>query len=130
MLALTITQVLHSVEEYFMRLFDWLARADIGAGKIIASIPAVSMSGDLFLILNIFVVAVFSVQTILVFHGNQWAGKAVKYFAMIEIINGAGHVGIAILMLTYFPGSITGVGLIIIGVILFRISLKVANNRI
>jgi hypothetical protein len=108
-LLLVITQAAHSLEEYLTRLFEVFPPARLVSGLI---------SDDLAI--------GFALVNSVIIVGGVWcyvgpvrtgggAGRVVaSVWTVIELANGIGHVAMAIFAGGYFPGVVTGVGLIIV----------------
>jgi hypothetical protein len=53
-------------------------------------------------------------------HGRRWAIKLARFLAVVEILNGAGHLMIGLIEWSYYPGVWTAPLLLIFGAALGR----------
>lgn len=119
-LILTAIQLLHSCEEILTGLHE---RFPIVTGKIHESIsffPIVNVSGSTFIALNVVFVTFLLLICFFVYRNRRWAWKIAKIVAIVEVINGLVHLSAAIFTGGYFPGAISGLGLMIVGFLLLR----------
>jgi len=115
---LTAFQTLHSIEEIITRLYD---RFPIVTGKlheVVSFFPQLTMSSTTFVALNILAVASLIFISVFIFKGKRWAYQIGRVFAIIEIFNGLAHVSAAAYTGEYFPGAVSGIGLVVIGTLL------------
>jgi len=111
---------LHSSEEIIFKLENWMTIVMEKINNLGIPFPVLSISEKLFIFLNILAVSVFGIISFLVFKNYRWAFKVAKIASIIEIINGILHITMAIIFLSYIPGCITGIGLVIFGVLCFK----------
>jgi len=116
-ILLVIMQAIHSAEEIIFRLYEKMPVASGKMHDITGFFPVLSMSGRTFLILNIIIVLLMLWISILVFRNNSLAVRFSVFISVIEIINGILHISASLIFWEYFPGSVSGIGLIIISVI-------------
>ena len=117
---ITLVQFLHSSEEIIFKLENWMTIVMEKINNLGIPFPVLSISEKLFIFLNILAVSVFGIISFLVFKNYRWAFKVAKIASIIEIINGILHITMAIIFLSYIPGCITGIGLVIFGVLCFK----------
>lgn len=117
-LALIVVQCLHSIEEYFTKLYDVFA-------------PARYISGLLTIDLRLGFVAFNAVLVALglgcyffrVRPNHPGARAWIWFWVLLELGNGAGHLVLAALRGSYFPGAATAPFLLILaGTLAFRLS--------
>lgn len=117
-------QAAHSTEEYLTRFYDWFP---VGTGyvhDVTGFFPIIAISGQTFVILNITLITFLLSVSPFVFMEKTWALKIAKIAAFVEILNGLAHISAAIYIGGHFPGSISGVGLVAVGVLLLKNILK------
>ena len=114
--VLVIFQLLHSTEEIIFKLENWMPIVSGKVHNIISFFPVIVFPEEGFIVANIILVIVMAIFTRFVYKEYGLAIKIAKIASIVEIINGAGHISMAIILFRYFPGSITGIGLIIFGV--------------
>jgi hypothetical protein len=117
---LVIFQLLHSTEEIIFKLENWMPIVSGKVHNIISFVPVIVFPEEGFIIANIILVIVVAIFTRFVYKEYKWATTIAKIASVIEIINGAGHISMAIILFRYFPGCITGIGLIIFGVLCLK----------
>ena len=99
-LALILTQVAHSVEEYAFRLYDVLPPARIISGLVSRNLAVGFAAANAVLILFGFWCYFARVRT------SQRSGRGWAWFwAVIEASNGTGHLLLAAGRGGYFPGA-------------------------
>jgi hypothetical protein len=81
------------------------------------------MEAETFVILNILIITVLLFLGPFVFLEKSWALQLANIVAAIEILNGSAHVSAAVFTGAYYPGCVSGVGLVILGV-LFLVNAK------
>ena len=118
--ALVIMQLLHSTEEVIFKLENWMPVVSGKVHNIFTFFPVIVFPEESFIIANIILVIVMAIFTRFVYKEYKLAIKIAKIVSVIEIINGAGHISMAIILFRYFPGCISGIGLIIFGILCLR----------
>jgi hypothetical protein len=111
-LGLGFAQAAHSIEEVLTG--QWLTMAEV-SGSLNAHFslfPRVTWDAREFAAINLVIVAVLVGLSPFVFLRQPWAWKLARIVAVIETINGAGHITAALVRQAYFPGCISGVLLI------------------
>jgi len=117
---LVIFQLLHSTEEIIFKLENWMPIVSGKVHNVIHFFPVIVFPEEAFMIANIILVIVMLIFTRFVYKEYKWAVIIAKIASVIEIINGTGHITMAIILFRYFPGSITGIGLIIFGILCLK----------
>jgi len=109
-LLIAILQTLHSLEEYAFELWEHLAPARFLSGLV---------SDDLslgFAIINLGIIAAaFWCYFVPVRNGGSGALSVVWFWAMLETLNGIGHIGFGLFSGGYFPGLYTAPFLFLAG---------------
>jgi hypothetical protein len=118
--VLVIMQLLHSAEEAVFKLENWMPVVSGKVHNIFTFFPVIVFPEESFIIANIILVIVMAIFTRFVYKEYKLAIKIAKIASVIEIINGAGHISMAIILFRYFPGCISGIGLIIFGILCLR----------
>ena len=104
--ALVIAQFLHGFEDFVAGFHE--------------AFPLYSLAPEFFVLLHLGLFLLLAALIPSVAHGRRWALKLAKLFAVIEILNGAGHLMIAAIEWDYYPGSFTAPLLLIFGAALGR----------
>ncbi len=112
---LALFQAFHSAEEIATRLHERFPIVTGAVHEKIRFFPVFRMSADTFAIANIAVVALVVGLCPFVFMGRHWALKLATVVAVVEIMNGMGHIGAAVVAGAYYPGAVGAVGLIVAG---------------
>ena len=118
-LTLGIIQAIHSIEEYLTHL---PARFPIVTGylhNVTDFFPVLRMSDQTFVVLNILIITSILSVGPFVYQKKYWAQRVAKVVALVEILNGIAHVSSAIFVWDYYPGCISAVGLLVVGVLFF-----------
>jgi hypothetical protein len=114
-LALILVQAVHSTEEYFARLYDVLAPARFVSGLFFTD----HRIG--FVIFNVSLIA-FGLWCCFgpVRHSWQSATAISWFWVVLELLNGAIHIGWALAVGAYRPGLMTAPVLVVTALILAR----------
>jgi hypothetical protein len=118
-LTLGIIQAIHSLEEY---LTDLPSRFPIVTGYIhdqTGFFPILRMSEQTFVVLNILIITFVLSVGPFVYQKKRWAQRVAKVVAVVEVLNGIAHVSSAIYVWNYYPGCISAIGLLVVGVLFF-----------
>jgi hypothetical protein len=118
-LALGIIQAIHSIEEY---LTDLPIRFPIVTGylhNVTGFFPVLRMSEQTFVVLNILIITFILSIAPFVYRKKHWALSVAKVVAVVEILNGIAHISSAIFVWDYYPGCISAVGLLVVGILFF-----------
>lgn len=114
--GLAIFQALHSTEEVLTGLWRWMPRVTVALHERLGWFPAMQDMGETnFAVANLLIVTGFLVLVPFLFEHRRWALSLAFWIAVIEIVNGTGHLTAAIAFRGYFPGVIAGLGLILFG---------------
>jgi len=101
-LLLVCAQLAHSVEEFASGFYEVLAPARYLVG-LVSTDPAVG-----FAVLNTAVVGIgFLCYLIPIRSGHRSARGVAWVWAVLELVNGAGHSTLALSRLDYYPGALT-----------------------
>lgn len=119
-LALGVMQAIHSVEEYLTRLFDWFPEITSLIRNWIGFFPVLRMDERTFVVLNFaLIVGILSISPFVLI-GKPWALGIAKIVAAVELLNGLAHLSAAIYVRGYFPGSLSAIGLLVVGFLLTK----------
>ena len=114
-LFLAMTQALHSLEEYGFELWEHLTPARFLSGVVSEDLPFG------FAVINAVIVAlIFLSYTTLTRNSAPTASKIAWFWAILETLNGAGHLWFGFSTGGYFPGLYTAPFLLIFAVLLLR----------
>jgi hypothetical protein len=113
---LGLAQAAHSVEEMASRLYDfmWTATERLG-------LPHMGMSATTFAVTNMVIIAFLLGVAPFVWQGRKWAIAIAWAAAVVEILNGLGHLTGAVVFRGYVPGAATAAFLVAAGVSLLLV---------
>lgn len=117
-LVLGLTQAAHSVEEVLTGLWKNLPIVTALIHDRLPFVPIMHWSAQGFAAVNLAIVALMLGLTSFVFQKHAWALKIVRVLAVIEVLNGLLHLIPAIITGGYWPGSVSAVFLLGIGLII------------
>ena len=112
-LVLALLQTLHSLEEYFGRLWEQLAPA-----RFVSSLVSNDLSVGFAVINTVIVLLAFWCYLVPVRGSAPSARGIVLFWAILESLNGAGHILFAVDAGGYFPGLYTAPFLLLCGLYL------------
>ncbi len=104
--GLVVAQFLHGFEDFVAGFHDVF--------------PLYSLAPEFFVLLHVGMTLLLAALIPSVAHGRRWALKLAKFWAIIEILNGAAHIMIATIEWDYYPGLWTAPLLLIFGATLGR----------
>ncbi len=104
--GLVLARFMHDFEDYVSGYY--------------AQFPLFSLSPELFVVLHIGTFLLLLGMFPSVAHGRPWALRLARIYAIIEIMNGVGHLMIALIEWEYYPGLWTAPLLVIFGAALGR----------
>lgn len=119
-LALGFAQAAHSIEEMSTRLYDFFWTATGLFHQYVPAIPQFRMSPGTFAVINMTLIAILLGSSSSVFAGRQWALYLAGLAAVVETLNGAGHLTGIFVFGGYVPGALTAPVLLILGILLLR----------
>lgn len=102
--ALVVAQFLHAFEDYVAGYHE--------------RFPLFSLAPEFFVSLNLALFLLLTAMIPSVAHGRVWALKLAKFWAIVQILSGAGHLMIALVEWGYYPGMWTAPLLLIFGAVL------------
>ncbi len=120
-LGLITAQAAHSIEEVATGLWLRMPQVSGALHERIPLIPRVEWSREGFTVANLAIIALLACLSIYVFRNLPWAWKLARIVALIETINGIGHISAALISQNYFPGCISGVLLILLSIPLWAL---------
>ncbi|MBN2256998.1 MAG: HXXEE domain-containing protein [Anaerolineaceae bacterium] len=120
-LGLGFAQAAHSIEEVLTGLWRNMTVVTGALHERLAAMPHLNWSGEGFAAANIAIVALLIGLSPFVFLKLPWAWKVAQVVALIETINGIGHITAALLSGAYFPGCISGIALLAISIPLWAV---------
>lgn len=104
--ALVLARLIHAFEDFVGRYYE--------------TFPLFSIAPEFFVLLHLALVLLLAAIIPSVAHGRAWALKVAKFWAVIEILSGIGHLMIALIEWRYYPGLWTAPLLLIFGAALGR----------
>jgi len=120
-LFIAITQGLHSIEEYFGKLWDVYPPATFVCGLVSSNLE------NGFIIINVSLFIVLMLIWFATFSKNSSIKGLLWFWAIMELINGIGHSIWAVAESSYTPGLVTAPILILLAIVLIRLLLKQKN---
>jgi len=115
-----LAQTAHSMEEMISRLYDFFWTA---TGRLHALLPAfrqVRMSATMFAVLNMSFIAILFGAVPFVRARRPLAIGLAWIAAVVEIVNGTGHLTGTVIFSGYVPGALTAPFLLWTGILLLR----------
>ena len=122
-LTLGIIQAIHSIEEYLTHLPNRFPIVTGYLHNVTGFFPVLRMSDQAFVVLNIFIITFILSIAPFIYQKKHWALRVAKVVAVVEILNGIAHISSAIFVWNYYPGCISAIGLLVVGVLFFMSSL-------
>jgi hypothetical protein len=119
-LVLVIMQVVHSSEEYSTHLYDWFPVVTGHIREMVDILPIIEISGRTFVVLNVALIAFLLSVCPFVYQRRRWALRVAGVVAVIEVLNGLAHISAAVYVGSYFPGCVSAIGLVMMGVMLLK----------
>lgn len=104
--GLVFARLVHAFEEY--------------AADFLGRYPLFSLATEFFVLLHLALLLLLAALIPSVAHGRRWALRLAKLWAIVEILNGANHMMIALIEWDYYPGLWTAPLLLIFGAALGR----------
>ena len=124
-LVLGICQACHSMEEMYFHLYEFFWTATGLFSEYLPFMPQFRMEADLFAILNIGLVTIMLSSVPFFNAGKKWAQIFARFWAVVEVFNGIGHLSGIFMFSQYVPGAITAPFLLVIGIaLLFQLRVK------
>jgi Protein of unknown function with HXXEE motif len=120
-LALGFAQTAHSVEEVLTGLWRNMDRITQTLHLRFFLVPHLSMPVGTFAAGNLVIVAALLGISPFVYLKRSWAIRTARVIAVIETINGIGHITAALVTGGYFPGCISGIALLAFGIPLWAV---------
>jgi len=108
------------MEEMSAHLYDFFWIATGRVQDMVFFFPQFRMAAETFAILNIGFVTLILASVPFLNLNHGWARKFAWFWAVVEIINGIGHLSVVIAISGYVPGAISAPLLIITGIVLIR----------
>jgi len=122
-LLLVFAQILHSTEEAVTYLPGYFPKVREFAEPVFGKVPEFTLSLPNFIIINAIIITFFLLLILFLRKPYKWAVRTTKVIGVIEILNGLGHITMAILTWSYFSGCITGFLLVVAGMAVLVIPL-------
>lgn len=110
---LGVFQAVHSAEETATHLYEKFPVVTGAIHRTVAFFPVFRMGADTFAVANILIVALIMGLSPFVFLNKSWALKIATMIAVIETLNGLGHIAAAVVVGGYYPGVVGAVGLLV-----------------
>jgi len=119
-LILVFVQIVHSIEEIIFHLNHWFPLVTSKIRAFTGFFPVLEISDSKFFIGNVIIIIFLISLTPLLSKKIKFIIRLSVVIAVIEIINGFGHISGAIVNLSYYPGCISGIGLILMGIVYLK----------
>lgn len=104
--GLVFAEFLHGFEDYVNGFYQ--------------SFPLYTISPELFVTMTLALLLLLAALIPSVAHGRRWALQVAKFWAIVEILNGTGHLMISLFEGGYYPGMWTAPLLLVFGAALGR----------
>ena len=104
--GLVFAEFLHGFEDYVNGFYEIF--------------PLYSIAPEFFVTATLALLLLLAALIPSVAHGRRWAVRLAKYWAILEILNGAGHLMLAVITWGYYPGMWTAPLLLVFGSALGR----------
>lgn len=127
-LLLALAQAAHSIEEMLTRLYDFFWTATGVFHQYIPAFPQFRMRAETFGALNMTFIAVLLALAPSVAARKPGALVFAGVVAVIEILNGTGHLAGTVVFGGYVPGAATAPFLLVLGILTLR-ALRQASPR-
>lgn len=114
-LALVLTQIAHSLEEFYFRLYDVFAPA-----RFVSSLASNDLATGFAIVNIVFICFGLWCYVVPVHHGHTSARSLAWLWVIVEFANGVGHILVAMVLGGYFPGVITAIPLVVLSIALGR----------
>jgi len=118
-LLLGLAQALHSIEEIYFHLYDFAFKVSMPVPPIISDFAHLRMKSEIFAIMNIIIIMMILISVLYYESRRCWAIAAAWIWAVVEILNGLGHLAATIIFSQYFPGALSAPLLLLLGSMLF-----------
>ncbi len=115
-LVLGLAQVAHSIEEVLTGLWRWMPVVTGALHTQLNWIPVLAMSEQTFVVANLVINSPMLALSPFVFLNQAWAWKVVTAVAVVETLNGIGHLSAALVVGGYFSGCLTAIGLLLFSI--------------
>lgn len=104
--GLVLAQGLHSFEDFVSGFYERL--------------PGLSEAPEYYVLISLAILLLLAALVPSVAHGRRWALRLARLIAILEVLNGAGHLMLGILEWGYFPGMWTAPVILFFGAALGR----------
>jgi hypothetical protein len=111
-LALGLSQAAHSIEEVITGLWRWMPRVTGALQAGTAWVPVLRMPEQTFVVGNMLIITVLLAFSPFLFINRTWAWRLAALVAIVELVNGTGHISMALALGAYFPGCVSAVALL------------------
>ena len=126
-------QVLHSMEETTTKLYLDLDSMIETLHKLFLWFPLVEISANTFAVFNYLMIALMLGSVPAAAQGKRIGIVLMWSWAVIEMLNGAFHIGTWMFLQTYFPGGISGPILFVLSILFIqqlRVSFKSVTQAV
>ncbi|ASC70600.1 hypothetical protein XM38_015400 [Halomicronema hongdechloris C2206] len=117
---LGLAQVVHSTEETLSQLYVQLNSMIEALHQHFPWFPLVELSADVFAAINYFMLALILASVPVAEKGNRTGFFFMWLWAIVELFNGAFHIGTWVYFKHYFPGGISGPILFVLSIFLIQ----------
>ncbi|MEH2270519.1 MAG: HXXEE domain-containing protein [Nostoc sp.] len=126
---LGLVQVVHSIEETYTELYSYFGSMSEVLHQHFPWIPIFEISADLFAILNYLMIALMLGSVPSAEKGSQWGFYLMWSWAIIELLNGAFHIGTWLFLHHYFPGGVSGPILFVLSILFIQQLISASNKE-
>ena len=125
---LGLAQVVHSMEETLTQLYLQLNSTIEALHQLFPWFPLIEIDADVFAVLNYLMLALILGSLPAAEKGARTGKIFMWSWAIVELLNGAFHIGTWIFLRTYFPGGISGPILFVLS-LLFILQLRSTGKQ-
>lgn len=118
--VLGLAQVIHSIEETLSQLYLQLNSMITILHQHFPWFPLIEISADIFASINYLLLALILASVPAAEKGNRTGFFFMWLWAIVELLNGAFHIGTWVYLKHYFPGGISGPILFVLSILFIQ----------
>ena len=117
---LGLAQVVHSTEETLSQLYLKLDSMIEALHQLFHWFPLVEINADVFAAINYLMLALILASVPAAEKGNRTGFFFMWLWAIVELLNGAFHIGTWVFLQHYFPGGISGPIILVLSILFIQ----------